>query len=104
MSLRMDATLPSSKAPRSNGHPVVVLLPSQLAGRRGIVSLGSTHRSTRVTSFKYTPLALGSCALPVVANERLFFFLFYILNPSPSPGPDRIGRRPTIPGQEMAGR
>ena len=78
MSLRMDATLPSSNAPRFNGHPVVVLLPSQLAGRRGIVSLGSTHRSTRVTSFKCTPLALGSCVLPVVANERLVFFYFSV--------------------------
>jgi len=69
----MDATLPSSKAPRFNGHPVVLLLSSRLAGRRGIVSLGSTQHSG-VTSFKYTPLAFRSCVLPVVANERLFNF------------------------------
>ena len=69
----MDAILPSSKAPRFNAHLVVVLLPSRLAGRRGIVSLGSTQHSG-VTSFKYTPLAFRSCVLPVVANERLFNF------------------------------
>ncbi len=82
----MGETLPSSKALRFNGRPVVLLLhTNQLAGCRGIVSLGSTHRSMRVTSFKYTPLALGSCVLPVVANERLFF---YVLIPFLLPGLD----------------
>ncbi|KAF8347392.1 hypothetical protein F5887DRAFT_29097 [Amanita rubescens] len=50
-----------------------------LAGRRGIVSLGST--SWRVTSFKYTPLAFRSCVLPVVANVRLFPFFIPSLSP-----------------------
>jgi hypothetical protein len=73
----MDATLPPSKAPRFNGHPVVLLLrTSQLAGCRGIVSLGSTCISTRVTSFKYIPLAIGSCVLPV---SPMSGFSFYIL-------------------------
>ncbi|KAF8341014.1 hypothetical protein F5887DRAFT_1160243 [Amanita rubescens] len=56
---------------------------ASLAGRRGIVSLGSTP--WRMTSFKYTPLAFRSCVLPVVANVRLFLSLFH---PSPRPGPD----------------